>query len=458
MKVTVKGSFQLAGTHPAIARIYEGGTGPNGTPWFAMEYVEGQPITEFARARNLTIEERLRLFRQACEAVQYAHSQAIIHRDLKPSNIFVTPTGQVKLLDFGIAKQMEDIGRSGTRSGAQPLTMAYAAPEQVSANRVSAQSDVYSLGVTLYELLTGNLPLDVTGLTPSQAEQVISTKVPEKPSALSQLPLKRTEWAELDVLVLKTLHKDVAQRYSSVDALIRDVDHFLKREPLEARPESVTYRLRKFIERRRLPIAASVAFLVLIASVLIYYTWQLAKARDEAVAQAKREKQIQLFMTDLFAGGDQVNGPSKDLRVVDMLAAGVDKAKQFDDQPLVQADLYNTLGTVYQSIGELEKAAKLLRLALARFTRTLGPESKEVAETMVYIALLEDDRGQYSRADLMARKAVAIVGKIKPADPVLLARDETALAHVLIDENRYLETLTLLESAGEIQSKRPEAA
>jgi serine/threonine-protein kinase len=444
-------------THPGIARIYEAGTGKNGTPWFAMEYVEGEPITVVAKSQNLTVENRLRLFRQACEAVQYAHSQAIIHRDLKPSNIFVTHSGQVKLLDFGIARQMEEMGTTATRTGYQPFTMAYAAPEQVSANRISVQSDIYSLGVTLYELLTGHVPFDLAGLTPLQAEQIISTKTPEKPSATSPLPLKRIEWADLDVLILKTLHKDVARRYRSVDALIRDLDHFLKQEPLDARPDAVCYRLGKFIQRHRIPVAVSIAILILIMSIVAYYTWRLTSARDEALEQAKREQRIQQFMTDLFEGGDQINGPSKDLRVVDMLAAGVTKAREFDSDPLLQADLYNTLGNVYDSIGEFDKADHLLQLALAHFTAARPPRPKKIAETLVNVSTVEDNDGEYSQADATIRKALDIVRQLEPADPVLVAHDELVLAGALFHETRYDEMLALLKSAEQIQSKRSEA-
>lgn len=443
-------------THPSIARIYEGGTGPKGTPWFAMEYVEGQPITAFARTRNLSAEKRLQLFCQACAAVQYAHSQAIIHRDLKPSNIFVTPTGEVKLLDFGIAKQLAEIGTNATRTGGQPLTIAYAAPEQVSQNRVSIQSDVYSLGVTLYELLTDRLPFDLTGLSPSQAERMIATTPLDKPSTSSLLHLKRTEWADLDVLVFKTLHKDVGQRYGSVDALMRDVDHFLRHEPLDARPDSFVYRLRKFIDRRRIPVVLSFAAALLLSSLVGFFTWRLANAHQESLAQAKRERQVQRFITNLFAGGDQVNGPSKDTRVIDILSDGVDKARQFDNEPLVQADLYNTLGNVYRSLGELDRADSLFRLALTRSTSAAGRESKEVAETLVHIGQLQDDRGQYQLAEATIRRALDISRKLKPAAPVATAQYQARLAGVLIHETHYPEALTLLKQAEPILAKRAE--
>jgi serine/threonine protein kinase len=443
-------------THTAIARIYEAGTGPNGTPWFAMEYVEGDPITTFARSRNLTVEQRLELFHQACEAVQYAHSQAIVHRDIKPSNVLVTEQGKAKLLDFGIAKQIENANSNTTKTGAQMLTLAYAAPEQISENRISVHSDIYSLGVTLYELLTNRLPFDLNGLTPPQAHHIISTRVPDKPSLISPLSLNRNEWADLDVLIQKSIHKDVEQRYRSVDALIRDVDHFLKHEPLEARPDSTAYRTRKLIERRRFAVAAAAGTFLLILSLVSYFTWHLAKARDEALAQAKRARQIQLFMTDLFEGGDQVNGPSKDLRVIDLLGTGVEKARQFDNDPLVQGGLYTTLGTIYQSMGEFDKAGSLLQLGLKRLTTATGANSKEVSEAEMYLGKLEDDRGNYGAAEVLTRKALSVARALKPPDPAAVALNELLLASTLLKgKNSYLDALSLLKNAESIQSTLP---
>ncbi len=254
----------LAGlNHPLIARLYDADCLANGTPWFAMEFVDGAPITDYCRARECSLEERLQLLRSACEAVQYAHSQAIIHRDLKPSNILVKADGTVKLLDFGIAKQLEslDAAADPTRTVLRLMTPSYAAPERLLSGHAGTTSDVYSLGVILYELLAGRLPYDLSEKTPAEAELTVARSEPEKPSALAAkqpvvLRAGKAEWKDLDVLCLTAMHKDPERRYRSAEALIRDIDHYLKGEPLEAQTDTVTYRISKFAGRNRKAVAA----------------------------------------------------------------------------------------------------------------------------------------------------------------------------------------------------------
>src|SRR5437660_8296894 len=225
--------------HPSIARLYDADVLHDGTPWFVMEYVDGVPLTYYCRKLDCSLEQRLQLFRLVCEAVQHAHSHAVIHRDLKPSNILVKNDGSVRLLDFGIAKQLEslDLQVDQTMTGLRMMTPAYASPEQVRGDRVGISTDVYSLGVILYELLTGQHPFDLSGLTPAEAATIIAEHDPGKPSAAVKrtdsepdshvLSLSKIAWADLDVLCLSAMRKDPLRRYRSVEAFIRDVDHYL---------------------------------------------------------------------------------------------------------------------------------------------------------------------------------------------------------------------------------------
>ena len=251
-------------SHPSVARLYDADTLEDGTPWFVMEYVDGVPLTQYCREHKCSVEQRLRLFRLVCEAVQHAHSHAVIHRDLKPSNVLVKSDGSVRLLDFGIAKQLENLELQvdQTMIGLRLMTPAYASPEQIRGDRVGISTDVYSLGVILYELLAGQLPFDLSGLTQAEAAVVITEHEPGKPSVAVKrttdfesnshaLGLSKIAWADLDVLCLNAMHKDPLRRYRTVDALIRDVDHYLSGEPLEARPDAWLYRIDKFVRRNR---------------------------------------------------------------------------------------------------------------------------------------------------------------------------------------------------------------
>ncbi|HEY7627465.1 MAG TPA: serine/threonine-protein kinase, partial [Ilumatobacteraceae bacterium] len=211
--------------HPSIARLYDADTLPDGTPWFAMEYVEGVPLTEYCRNRQVSVAERLALFGQVCEAVQYAHRQMVVHRDLKPSNILVTRDGAVKLLDFGIAKPISTEHDDLTRTGPRLMTLAYAAPEQIRGGITGVATDVYALGVILYELLAGRTPFDLADRTPAEVERLVTDTDPLKPSSAALAAARKTAgpsaWADLDTLCLTAMRKDPDRRYGSVEALHR---------------------------------------------------------------------------------------------------------------------------------------------------------------------------------------------------------------------------------------------
>jgi eukaryotic-like serine/threonine-protein kinase len=256
--------------HPFIARLYDADVLPDGTPFFVMEYVEGVPLTQYCQQRNCPLDARLRLICAACEAVLYAHQHGVIHRDLKPSNILVKDDGTVRLLDFGIAKPIENFGdrNQPTLTGLRLMTPAYASPEQIRGEKVGIQSDVYSLGVILYELLTGRLPVDLSNRTPAETEKIVAEQERERPSAAARrgarpgesgagvAVTKKSDWADLDVLCMTAMHPDVQRRYRSAAAIIRDIDHYTRREPLEARPDSFVYRAAKFVRRQRPVVVA----------------------------------------------------------------------------------------------------------------------------------------------------------------------------------------------------------
>jgi serine/threonine-protein kinase len=451
--------------HPSIAGLYDADILDDGTPWFVMEYVDGSPLTSYCRNLDCSVEQRLQLFRLVCEAVQHAHSHAVIHRDLKPSNILVKKDGSVRLLDFGIAKQIEslDLQVDQTMTGLRMMTPAYASPEQVRGDRVGISTDVYSLGVILYELLTGQLPFDLSGLTPAEAATVITEHEPGKPSAAVRLnadsgansrvlALGKTAWADLDCLCLSAMRKDPLRRYRSVEALIRDVDHYLNGEPLEARPDAWQYRIGKFVRRNRRAVAAIAMSVMLIVGLVLFFTLRLAKARDTALAEAARTLRIQQFMTSLFQGGDAAAGPSESLRVITVVDRGVQQAKNLNNNPKVQAELYQNLGCIYQKLGRFEEADTLLRSALDRRKSLFGADSEEVAESLTALGLLRSDQAHLEEAEQLVRDGVAMTRRHVPPNHPALAKANLAFGKVLAQRGFYDRAIDALNEAVRLQS------
>lgn len=451
--------------HPSIARLYDADTLDDGTPWFVMEYVDGIPLTQYCREHRCPVEQRLQLFRSVCEAVQHAHGHEVIHRDLKPSNIFVKNDGSVRLLDFGIAKQLEslDLPVDQTVTGLRLMTPAYASPEQIRGDRVGISTDVYSLGVILYELLTGQLPFDLSGLTPAEAATIIAEHEPGKPSAAVKrttgseatfhaLSVSKTAWADLDVLCLSAMHKDPQRRYRSVEALIRDIDHYLKGEPLEARPDTLRYRTAKFVRRNRRAVAATAMIFAVIVGLVAFFTVRLAKARDTAIAEAARTQRIQQFMTNLFQGGDAAAGPSDSLRVITIVDRGVQEAKTLDGDPKVQAELYQNLGSIYQKLGKFEPADSLLRSALDQRKSLFGADSPEVAESLTALGLLRSDQAHLEEAEQLVRQGLEMAKRHLPPNHPALAKATVAFGKVLAERGSYDKAIEALNEAVRLQS------
>ena len=440
--------------HPSIARLYDADTLADGTPWFVMEYVEGVPITDYARQRECPVEERLRLFRSVCEAVQYAHGHAIIHRDLKPPNILVKRGGEIRLLDFGIAKQLESLDQAAdqTRTELRMMTPAYAAPEQVRGGTLGIFTDVYALGVVLYELLAGRAPFDLSHRTPGEAERIIAEQEPERPSTADRR-VPASSWADLDVLCLTAIHKDPQRRYRTVDALIRDVDHYLKGEPLEARPDTLRYRAGKFVRRNRRAVVASALGLAAVLGIAAFFTVRLAIARDTAQATAARLERVQKFMLSLFEGGDKSAAPAEGLRVTTIIDRGYREAQALKQEPEVQAELYRTLGGIYQKLGNLGQADLLLRAALDERKSLFGPEHPQVAESLVALGLLRVDQARLDEAERLVREGLDKIKRASPHDDAAVAKATTALGKVIEARGSYDKAIPLLEEAVNLESR-----
>ena len=455
--------------HPSIARLYDADTLPDGTPWFVMEYVEGIALTEYCRTHDSSINRRLELFRAVCEAVQHAHSHAVIHRDLKPSNILVKEDGTVKLLDFGISKHLEtlDLPVDQTKTGLRLMTPAYAAPEQVRGDRVGLHTDVYSLGVVLYELLTGRLPFDVSRSTPSEAQAIIAERDAVKPSAVVRAiaghgsaaakgppSTSKTAWADLDVLCLTAMHKDPARRYRTVEALLRDVGHYLNGEPLEARPDSLRYRLGKFVCRNRRSVSLGALLAAGIVGLTVFYTVRLTTARNVAQAQAARTQRIQRFMFNLFQGGDESTGPADSLRVVTVIDRGLQEAGSFTGDPALHNELDETLGTLYQQLGKFDRADSLLTTALAGRRSVLGSDDADVARNLVLLGELRIRQARHVEAESLIRDGLALARRRLPPGHPEVANATAALGAVLQERGKYAEAVPIQEDALRLYGSR----
>jgi serine/threonine-protein kinase len=438
--------------HPSIARIYDANTLEDGTPWFVMEFAEGLPLGEHLKTHSATMHATLELFRRICDAVEYAHNHAIIHRDLKPSNILVSESGGVKLLDFGIAKHLntEDGLHQATTTGLRMMTMAYAAPEQLAGGAVGLYTDVYALGVMLYESVTGRLPRrkqrgdEENAVDRWAAERPSAVVRREKPELCRQL--SKAEWADLDVLTLKALEPDVTRRYGTAGALLRDLTALLEGQPLDARPPDWRYTLGKLVHRNRRGLLGAAAALLLIVATAVFYTVRLERARDTAVHEAARTIRIQQFTESLFDGGDKAAGPAADLKAVELLDRGRNEAAGLSADPEMQADMQSTLGGIYQKLGKLDVAEPLLVQALAANRQNLGPNDLRVARSLTALALLRKDQGKLDEAESLARQAIDTSRRASAAPPDTAAA-LAALGTVLEVRAKYDEARQMLLEA-----------
>ena len=407
--------------HPAIARLLDGGVAPDGRPWLALERVDGLPITAFADARGLSIEARLDRFLAVLGAVDFAHRNLVVHRDLKPSNILVTEAGAVKLLDFGIAKLLDrDADGEHTRFGA-PLTPQYAAPEQVAGGAITTATDVYALGLVLYELLSGARPYRVASDSALELERAILATDPKPPSAAARgasagaaargsTPerLARRLTGDLDAIVAKAIAKAPAERYPSAAALARDLEQHLAGRPIAARPESLAGRLRKFTRRHRVGVAATAALAAALVAGLVTLGFALLQSRAR-LAEARRAEAIQAFLLGLFSEIDPERALGREVALREVVERGAQRLQtELRDQPRARAELLLTLGTVYRRLADYGPAAALLTEARDLARRQFGAASPEAGRAAVALGDLRYWQDDYEGALALQREALAI--------------------------------------------------
>ncbi len=440
--------------HPSIARLLDGGTTGDGLTYLVMELVEGEPIDVFCDRRGLSVDQRVDLFRRLVEVVHFAHQRLVVHRDLKPRNVLVTADGTPKLLDFGIAKLVEDDDTEAillTAPGQRLMTPAYASPEQIRSGPITTATDVYSMGVLLYLLLTGRLPYRARGAVADLERAILETE-PERPSAAvspdrvrgvagrAASEVRRQLEGDLDNILLKALRKEPTERYGSVEQLGEDLRRYREGLPVSARPETFSYLARKFLRRRWREMAAATVVVALVVGFLADRELQ----QRRTVRERDRAEQAASLLVELFevfdpreAGGDPVTSRA-------ILDRGAERiAAELGDQPELQATLWETIGKVYGSLGFYDAAAGVLEQALALRRDLAGRRSlaggrrEDLADCLDVLAMARRGQGDYPVAEVLLREALAVRDQLtRPRDS---NRAETlhGLALVLRDQGRY---------------------
>jgi len=473
-------------THPHIAHLVDAGVSPGGHPYLVLEHVEGERIDRYCDEHALDVDARLHLFLDVLEAVAHAHANLIVHRDLKPANVLVRVDGQVKLLDFGIAKLIEGDPQTGTtrvaemssltREGGSALTPEYAAPEQVTGAPVTTATDVYSLGVLLYFLLSGQHP---AGAGIRSTAGLVRAIVDAEPRKMSDVVVSKTEPADvlerhadrcgttparlrrrlqgdLDTIVAKALKKKASERYASVTALADDLRRSLHDEPISARPDSLGYRAAKFIRRHSRGVAASGATVVLVAGLTAFYTSRLATERDRARLEADKAAKVSELLTRLLTGADPYATPDPrgEPTVRSVLDAGAERVKtELAGQPELQAEMLTVIGRTYRKLGVYDKAQPILEQAIAIGRPVFGPEDVRLATSLHDLGVVFQEKGDYVAATRNLEQALAMRRKLLGPEHADVAVTLVELARAYQDEGQNTRAEPLQREALAIRRK-----
>ncbi len=462
----------LAGLeHPNIARLLDGATGGDGRPYFAMELVDGEPIDRYCDRHGLSVRRRLELLLPVCDALLYAHRQLVVHRDLKPGNLMVDRQGTPKLLDFGIAKLVESDATTEASGGA--MTPRYASPEQLLERPVSTASDVYSLGVVLYLLLTGRLPCGLDECSGHQVLHRVCEVQPRPPSAAvaetvevgfgeqarTSTPeavaaargcdprsLKRRLRGDLDAIALKALRKEPERRYVSVEQLAADLRRHLDGHPVSARRGTFTYRAGRFARRHRWRLATAAAMVAMLLGFTVLLARQLGRteaARDRAERERDRAERVSTFLVDLFRAAEPGHA-----RAEPSVRSLVDDGRrrlehELADVPVVRAELLNTLGQVYDRLGHTAAAGETLEASLEILRRIHPGDHADVARALNDLAVQAYRRGDYERSERYSRECIEMRQRLGLEDDLIKPRSN--LAAVLRLQGRLGEAAELYQ-------------
>ncbi|MEM9293813.1 MAG: serine/threonine-protein kinase [Acidobacteriota bacterium] len=441
--------------HPHIARLLDGGTTATGAPYFAMELVEGEPIDEYCDSRDLSIVERVKLFLPVCSALATAHRNLVIHRDLKPANILVDHEGRPKLLDFGIAQLLGTRREESAADFPLAMTRGYASPEQIQGQGLSTASDLYSLGVSLHRVLTGLMPQRRKSEDPEDAVPYFDEnwelvfKFPPMEPASTWLPELR---GDLDSIVAKALEDDPVLRYGSADQLAEDLRCYLEDRPVQAHPQTVLYRARKYVRRHRWGVA-NATFIVLLA---LTFTFMLAHQLRETERSRDRAEQISGFVIDLFQSASPERVGGREPTVRDLLDRGsrqLDSA--FQDEPEVRAELLLKVGEVYARLGDYDQAERLLEESL-QLQRELGGEpDRRLATVLSDLGMVHYQTGDLESAERRLAESIALRRQLGEEENLIKPLNN--LAGILMAQDRYAEAEVIYREGLEQRRARAQA-
>ena len=440
--------------HPHIARLYDAGIAADGQPYLALEHIEGTRIDVHCREHGLGVPERLRLFLQVVRAVAHAHARLVVHRDLKPSNILVGTDGQARLLDFGIAKLLEQgvaEETALTRETGRALTPDYAAPEQIRGEPIGTAADIYSLGVLLFELLTGERPYRLKRDTRAALEEAIQQADPPRPSAVTaDTRLRRRLRGDLDTIVLKALKKSPGERYATADALAADIERHLADEPVHARPDSRWYRARKLVLRHKVVTAATAAVFGTVLAGAGAATWQ---AR-EAIAEKQRAEAVKAFVIDLFEKADPYVGQGKVLSAADLLKQARTRIDALDTRPELRAELLQLVASGLGNLQDYAAAEAVIDQAVEAARSNFGPADPGTLRARVLRAEIHRFRGRTPAAGDEIDSVVQLLRSQPdmPADLRVLALVQRA--HADIDRARYQDAVAAAREALALATQR----
>lgn len=440
--------------HPNIARMMDGGISDSGWPYLVMEYVEGTPIDAYCRDHSLSIRDCVRLFRTVCSAVEHAHRNLTIHRDLKPSNILVTGEGVPKLLDFGIAKLLNEEQANGmTRATERLMTAEYASPEQFLGEPVTTGTDVYGLGLVLYELLTSTRPQEVRGNSLLTLQRTICETDPVRPSSRAAAAGMAQELrGDLDNIVLKALRKEPKARYSSVEQLSGDLRNYLEGFPVVASRGSARYRAAKFVRRHRVGVAAASALVLLISAFAV----SMAVLAVRLARESARAEQVSSFLTQLFSASDPFRAKGDKVTARELLDEGARRvSRNLKGQPEVRAQVLDTMAVAYRHLGAYDRAKALFQQEAAAYAEASGPRSIGVARSLRQMADVQRQRSNFPAAETNLRRALSIESALLAPTDMELSHVYNNLGLVLQSQGKLAEAKGLFDKAVAISRRYP---